>query len=261
MHATSAIASLLVATALSVSALPAQATPKTATPPRGTAPAPLRTRDDSLRAIGAMRASLRMLVTAEEGHWAKRGTYTTDMMTLGFASRRGTEDAHPQVLFAGSRGWTALATHRALKGLTCVMYVGDPVEMPVKLPMTRRDQRIAEEEGAPTCDALPTSGVSAAPGATAGVGYGWEVSSNVVQDDSASQALVARIRADISALRSAQDAYRATHDTYAGTLEALAFRPTSGATFTLQSNAGEWSVDVTHPSLPGSGLRARARRK
>ena len=260
-HSLSATASLLLATALSASSLKAQATTKAPASPRVTAPAALRTRDDSLRAISDMRASLRMLVTAEEGYWAKRGTYTTDMMTLGFASRRGSEDAFPQVLFAGSRGWTAVATHRALKGLTCVMYVGDPVEMPVKLPMTRRDQRIAEEEGAPTCDALPTSNVSATPGLTAGAGYGWEVSSNVVQDDSASQALVARIRADISALRSAQDAYRASHDTYAGTLEALAFRPTSGASFTLQSNAGEWSVEVTHPSLPGSGLRARARRK
>jgi len=257
-----AIVALLLGSTLPAQATPTTATPKTATPSaRATAPATLRTRDDSLHAISAMRASLRMLVTAEEGYWAKHGTYTTEMITLGFGSRRGPDDAPPQVLFAGSRSWTAMATHPALRGLTCVMYVGDASEMPVKLPVTRHDQRVAEEEGAPTCDVLPTTSVSATPGVTVGAGYGWEVSSNVVQDDSASQALVARIRADISALRSAQDAYRATHDTYAGTLEALAFRPTSGASFTLQSNAGEWSVEVTHPSLPGSGMRARARRK
>src|SRR5690349_6706003 len=126
-------ARLALGLTLAATALPAQST---------TAPS-LRTRDDSLGAIAAMRASLRMLVTAEEGHWADRGTYTTDMASLGFAQRRANDLAHPQVIFAGSRGWTAMSSHRALRGLTCVMYVGNADELP-KLPVTERDRRAAE---------------------------------------------------------------------------------------------------------------------
>lgn len=227
-----------------------------ATSARLVPPAPLVTREDTLRAISDMRASLRMLVTAEEGHWAQRGTYTTDMMSLGFANRRGAEDAHPQVLFAGSRGWTALATHRALKGMTCVMYVGIPDEMPVKLPATRRDGRVAEEEGAPTCDALPASAAS-------NDGYGFDVASRVIQQDSAAQALVGRIRADLSALRKAQDAYFTAHKSYATTVDALGgFRPASGASIMLRSaTENGWTAEATHTALPGSALRATATRR
>lgn len=258
--------SLLTVAAFTLAAatLPAQAAPATATPAalRATAttrpapPPPLVTREDTLRAISEMRASLRMLVTAQEGHWAQRGTYTTDMMSLGFANRRGSESAHAQVLFAGSRGWTALSTHRALKGMTCVMYVGIPEEMPVKLPTTRRDGRVAEEEGAPTCDALPTS-------ASTDGGYNFDVAARVIQQDSAAQALVARIRADLSALRAAQDAYFAAHQTYAATIEALGdFRVVSGASIVLRSaTANGWTAEAMHKALPESALRATATRK
>ena len=247
---------------LAAATLPAQGAPAAATPAafpataaRPVPPAPLVTREDTLHAISEMRASLRMLVTAQEAHWAERGTYTTDMMSLGFASRRATESAHAQVIFAGSRGWTALATHRALKGMTCVMYVGIPDEMPVKLPATRRDRRVAEEEGAPTCDTLP-------PHVATDAGYRFDVASRVLQQDSAAQALVTRIRADLSALRTAQDAYFAEHETYATTIEALGgFRPASGASIVLRAaTANGWSAEAMHTALAGSALRVTATR-
>jgi hypothetical protein len=84
----------------------------------------------------------------------------------------------------------------------------------------------------------------------------------VTQTDSASTALVARMRTDLSALRTAQDAYFAAHATYAPGLETLEqFHGQSGATVTIvEASSTGWLAVVTHPSLPGSALRATVTR-
>lgn len=115
------------------------------------------TASDSTRALNEMRTVLRQLTTRQEAYWADHGSYTTDMAALGFftvpraVDRAATPKAYPQVIFAGSRGWTGMATYRQLKQ-TCVIFVGNADELP-KLPVTRADRRVAAEEGAPTCDA------------------------------------------------------------------------------------------------------------
>jgi hypothetical protein len=112
--------------------------------------APPATRDDTVRAFKAMAASLRDLVLAQEAYYAKHGSYTTAAGALGIW--RG-EGARAQVIFAGGRGWTAMATVRGLQGRSCVMFAGNVDEIP-KLPTTLADRRtpVQAQEGQPVCD-------------------------------------------------------------------------------------------------------------
>jgi hypothetical protein len=129
----------------------ASTTPTTPPPPIArTAPA-LLTRADTLQALKEMASSLMNLTIAQEGYWAKHGTYTTDASALGTHGKQ--ERAHAQVIFAGGRGWTGMATFRGLKGKSCVSFVGD-VEATVKLPVTQADRRTPKstQEGQPVCD-------------------------------------------------------------------------------------------------------------
>jgi BlaR1 peptidase M56 len=92
--------------------------------------------------------------------------------------------------------------------------------------------------------------------------YRYDVGTRVTQTDSASRALIVRMRADLSALRAAQDAYFAAHATYAPGLETLEpFHGRSGATVTIvEASSTGWLAVVTHPALPGSALRATVTR-
>jgi hypothetical protein len=105
-------------------------------------------------ALPAMRAALRALVAREESYFADHGSYTTDLAALGFyekGRRLSPDSARVQVLFAGGRGWTAMATHRAAPGKSCVAFVGSKDDI-VKVPETRGERKQAVEEGVPTCD-------------------------------------------------------------------------------------------------------------
>ena len=106
-------------------------------------------------ALAQMRTRLRQLVTAQERHWMDHGTYTTDVSALGlFEKGRRTppDSASAQVISAGGRGWSGIATHRALRGRSCVIFVGSADELP-KVPVTLTDRRPAEAEGKAACDA------------------------------------------------------------------------------------------------------------
>ena len=99
----------------------------------------------------AMKAALRTLVTYEEKYWSSHGTYTTDGSALGiYPAKNG--QASVQVIFAGSRGWTGIATDRAWKGKSCVIYAGDPQELPGGVPKTSGGV-VTKHEGEPICDA------------------------------------------------------------------------------------------------------------
>jgi hypothetical protein len=104
--------------------------------------------------LAAMRARLRDLVTAQEGYWMGHGTYTTDLVALGVfeRGRARADSTFVQVIFAGGRGWTGVATHRALQGKSCVVYIGLPDELP-KLPTTMADRAAPGSEGEVVCDA------------------------------------------------------------------------------------------------------------
>ncbi|HEY3287218.1 MAG TPA: hypothetical protein VGJ96_08875 [Gemmatimonadaceae bacterium] len=102
--------------------------------------------------IAEMKSALRNLVVAEEKHWAEHGTYTTDGSLLGlYPPPKGTRPAFaPQVIFAGSRGWSGIVVHRRL-GKSCVIYVGSPDELPF-VPRTERERVVASREGEPACE-------------------------------------------------------------------------------------------------------------
>jgi hypothetical protein len=122
------------------------------------------------RAIKQMTAKLRNLLAAQEGHYNDHGTYTTSMTSIGrydpsfvpanVAKRR--DSVSVQIIFAGGRGWTGIASHWGLRGRSCVVFVGIAEELP-KLPITRADRRTPTEEGVPACDSAPAP----APGAPA----------------------------------------------------------------------------------------------
>jgi hypothetical protein len=129
-------------------------------------------------AIKQMTAKLRTVLIAQEGHYSDHGTYTTSMTALGryessLAMPKPTKPGAPalpvrrdsvsvQIIFAGGRGWTGIASHWGLRGRSCVVYVGMPEELP-KVPITRADRRTPAEEGVPACDAAPPPSATPAP--------------------------------------------------------------------------------------------------
>lgn len=100
-----------------------------------------------------MKAALRNLAIAQEQYFGDHGTYTTDVVALRVMPTRTRRASLPavQVIFAGGRGWTGMAAHRALPGKSCVMFIGIADELP-KLPATLGARTLAAAEGEPMCD-------------------------------------------------------------------------------------------------------------
>jgi hypothetical protein len=122
------------------------------------------------QALKQMTAKLRNLLAAQEGHYSDHGTYTTSITAISkydaafvpttVGKRR--DSVSVQIIFAGGRGWTGIASHWGLRGRSCVVYVGIAEELP-KLPITRADRRTPTEEGVPICDSAPPPTASPAP--------------------------------------------------------------------------------------------------
>jgi hypothetical protein len=104
-------------------------------------------------ALEQMRASLRELAAAQEAYFADHGTYTTDLVALKLFPRKVRTGAMAQVIFAGGRGWSAMATHPELRHRSCVVYVGNRSELP-SIPTTLADLMPAVVEGDPACDPI-----------------------------------------------------------------------------------------------------------
>jgi hypothetical protein len=152
--------------------------------PQGTTPAATTATTPPVNAaaelaIKEMTARLRTVLIAQEGHYSDHGTYTTSMTSLGrYESslampkppKPGAAPIVPvrrdsvsvQIIFAGGRGWTGIASHWGLRGRSCVVYVGMPEELP-KVPITRADRRAPAEEGVPACDSAPPPGATPTP--------------------------------------------------------------------------------------------------
>jgi hypothetical protein len=101
--------------------------------------------------VAEMRAGLRNLITIQEAYWSNHGSYTTDGAALGIYPTPKEQAVFVQVIFAGSRGWTAMATYRGLKGKSCVVYVGVESELP-KIPVTSAEHLPAAAEAVSVCD-------------------------------------------------------------------------------------------------------------
>ena len=103
--------------------------------------------------VKEMKAALRTLIMKQEAFWSEHGSYTADMSALGLYPRPASASGTPavQVIFAGSRGWTGMATQSTMKGTSCVVFVGNPDELP-KLPATMRSKIVPTVQGGPVCD-------------------------------------------------------------------------------------------------------------
>jgi beta-lactamase regulating signal transducer with metallopeptidase domain len=106
----------------------------------------------STEAVQQMKDVLKTLVAAQESYYADHGSYTTDMSALSAAIKKpfNKDAVWVRVSFAGGVGWTGIAQSRDLKNARCVVYIGDPTDLP-KLPQTF-GQQTPQGEGAITCD-------------------------------------------------------------------------------------------------------------
>ena len=122
---------------------------------------------DPASTLTDMKVALHDLVVAEEKYFSEHGTYTTDGLALGVwpvksrqqqgPSMDATGDPQPskvsvQVIFAGSRGWTGMATDPSMKGKSCVVYIGSEKELPGGVPKTMAAGISAQTEAVPVCD-------------------------------------------------------------------------------------------------------------
>lgn len=74
--------------------------------------------------MSEMRATLRILATHEEIHYADHGSYTPELDALGITPRRDMpEGVDVSIPFAGTEGWMVTLTHRD-SGAMCVMSYG-----------------------------------------------------------------------------------------------------------------------------------------
>ena len=99
----------------------------------------------------AVRARLVQVMEAEEAYYAKHGTYTTEVGALNLPKQGAGAPVTVAIIFAGGHGWTGSAQSSANLGKTCVIYVGDPKNLP-KLPLTKAQSLSPTVEGEPVCD-------------------------------------------------------------------------------------------------------------
>lgn len=159
----------LAATLLAPGAARAQSATQSGAPAATTSPAANGVSAAEV-ALKQMASKLQKMLAAQEQHYSDHGTYTTSMtaiqkydVTFSQASSIKRRDSvSVQVIFAGGRGWTGIASHWGLRGRSCVVYVGMIEELP-KLPITRADRRTPTEEGVPACDSPPASAAGSAP--------------------------------------------------------------------------------------------------
>lgn len=97
---------------------------------------------------------LKALVVDQEHWYAGHARYGVNPNSVAQASTRADtrlEKVQVQVLYAGKKGWTAIASHPDAPGKNCVIYVGDRASLPM-VPRTRAGAVDASVQGEPACD-------------------------------------------------------------------------------------------------------------
>ena len=111
-------------------------------------------RNASSAAVTQTERRLKALVADQESWYAYHGQYSSNAYSAARNATRADpslEKVQIQVLYAGKKGWTAMASHPDAPGKTCVIYVGYRSSLPL-IPRTRADALDAAAEGKPTCD-------------------------------------------------------------------------------------------------------------
>lgn len=97
---------------------------------------------------------LRLLVTQQEVWYSEKSRYDREVPRVARldAVRDTLLDAvQVQVIYATTKGWTAIASHPDAPGKSCVVFVGRRESIPI-IPRTRLEATVAEDEGRPACD-------------------------------------------------------------------------------------------------------------
>lgn len=113
---------------------------------------PKRSGSNELMAQTARR--LKSLVSDQESWYADHGRYGSNSFAVARSNTRSDstfEQVQVQVLFAGAKGWSAMASHPDAPGKSCVIYVGNRTALPV-IPRTRAEAVDATAEAKPACD-------------------------------------------------------------------------------------------------------------
>lgn len=82
-----------------------------------------------------LRSDLRAVTIAEEEALHRTGTYETLFAHLNLAASAG---VHVELLYATADGWSAIATHPGLPGMSCVVYAGEVTTPPITSKLGRR---------------------------------------------------------------------------------------------------------------------------
>ena len=103
--------------------------------------------------IAQMKTRLRDLVVQQESWYAQNKSYGRNVTRIAGLVPGDSSTSHVQVqiLFANSKGWSAIASHPDAPGRSCVAFVGSPDAVPV-VPRTRAEANVATMEGIPACD-------------------------------------------------------------------------------------------------------------
>ena len=91
--------------------------------------------------------NLRAMVQIQNEFFGNYGTYTDELDFSGFEATSG---VRVRMIRATPNGWAAVASHEALEGESCVVWVG-VAEHLADLPVTARERKVATE-GMPACD-------------------------------------------------------------------------------------------------------------
>ncbi len=98
-------------------------------------------------AMALMRHDLVQLAASQRQHHAVHGTYARrfNLLALRYVATPGVK---LRILSADATSWAAEATYEQLPGMSCVIWGGEPAELPATLAMRRQP----EFEGVPACD-------------------------------------------------------------------------------------------------------------
>jgi hypothetical protein len=111
-------------------------------------------RDAGLQPMDIVALRLTNMVGDQESLYADQGSYGTHPARRPSAdttNRAALEQVQVQVLYAGKKGWAAMASHPDAPGKNCVVFVGQRTSLPM-IPRTRADAVDAAVEGQPACD-------------------------------------------------------------------------------------------------------------
>lgn len=111
-------------------------------------------REAGLEPMDVVAMRLTDMVGDQEAFYADHasyGTHPTRRQRADSTNRAALEQVQVQVLYAGKKGWTAIASHPDAPGKNCVVYVGYRTSLPM-IPRTRADATDAVVEGQPVCD-------------------------------------------------------------------------------------------------------------